>query len=268
VDFPVDNPATGETIAHVGNTSIALAHDAILSAEKALTSWRNTTAKSRAQILRKWFDLIIDNADDLAFLMTLEQGKPLAEAKGEVIYGASFVEWFAEQAKRIEGSVLESPQLGRELLVLKQGIGVCAAITPWNFPIAMITRKVAPALAAGCTVVIKPAEQTPLSALALAELARQAGIPAGVLNVVTGDANRSVEIGKVLCESGVVRKLTFTGSTEVGRILMQQCAPTIKKLSLELGGHAPFIVFEDADLDKAVDGLVASKFRNAGQTCV
>lgn len=268
VDFPVDNPSTGETIAQVGNTSIALAHDAILCAEKALASWRNTTAKSRAQMLRKWFDLIIDNADDLAFLMTLEQGKPLAEAKGEVIYGASFVEWFAEQAKRIEGSVLESPQLGRELLVLKQGIGVCAAITPWNFPIAMITRKVAPALAAGCTVVIKPAEQTPLSALALAELSRQAGIPAGVLNVITGDANRSIEIGKVLCESEIVRKLTFTGSTEVGRILMQQCAPTIKKLSLELGGHAPFIVFEDADLDKAADGLIASKFRNAGQTCV
>ena len=267
-DFPVDNPATGETIAQVGNTSIALAHDAILCAEKALISWRNTTAKSRAQMLRKWFDLIIDNTDDLAFLMTLEQGKPLAEAKGEVVYGASFVEWFAEQAKRIEGSVLESPQLGRELLVLKQGIGVCAAITPWNFPIAMITRKVAPALAAGCTVVIKPAEQTPLSALALAELARQAGFPAGVLNVITGDAERSIEIGKVLCESEVVRKLTFTGSTEVGRILMQQCAPTIKKLSLELGGHAPFIVFEDADLNKAVDGLIASKFRNAGQTCV
>ncbi|MGF4226777.1 aldehyde dehydrogenase family protein, partial [Klebsiella pneumoniae] len=230
-DFEVDNPSTGQTIAQVGNTSIALTHDAILCAEKALSSWRNTTAKSRAQILRKWFDLIIDNADDLAFLMTLEQGKPLAEAKGEVIYGASFVEWFAEQAKRIEGSVLESPQLGRELLVLKQGIGVCAAITPWNFPIAMITRKVAPALAAGCTVVIKPAEQTPLSALALAELSRQAGIPAGVLNVITGDSSRSVEIGKVLCESEVVRKLTFTGSTEVGRILMQQCAPTIKKLS-------------------------------------
>ena len=266
--FPVDNPSTGETIAQVGNSSVALTHDAILSAEKALVSWRTTTAKSRAQMMRKWFDLIIDNADDLALLMTLEQGKPLAEAKGEVIYGASFVEWFAEQAKRIEGSVLESPQLGRELLVLKQGIGVCAAITPWNFPIAMITRKVSPALAAGCTVVIKPAEQTPLSALALAELGRQAGFPSGVLNVITGDADRSIELGKVLCASETVRKLTFTGSTEVGRILMQQCAPTIKKLSLELGGHAPFIVFEDADLNKAVDGLIASKFRNAGQTCV
>ncbi|HEX4842739.1 MAG TPA: NAD-dependent succinate-semialdehyde dehydrogenase [Limnobacter sp.] len=266
--FDVDNPANGEVIAQVGNTPVALAHDAILAAERALGSWRNTTAKSRAQMLRKWFDLIVANADDLALIMTLEQGKPLAEAKGEVIYGASFVEWFAEQAKRIEGSVLESPQPGRELLVIKQGIGVCAAITPWNFPIAMITRKVAPALAAGCTVVVKPAEQTPLSALALAELGRQAGFPAGVLNVITADAQRSIDIGRVLCESEVVRKLSFTGSTEVGRILMAQCAPTIKKLSLELGGHAPFIVFEDANLDAAVDGLISSKYRNAGQTCV
>ncbi|HEY1058131.1 MAG TPA: NAD-dependent succinate-semialdehyde dehydrogenase [Limnobacter sp.] len=266
--FPVDNPATGATIAEVGNASVEQTRQAIEHADKAFQSWKNTTAKSRAQLLRKWFDLIVANTGDLATLMTLEQGKPLAEAKGEVAYGASFVEWFAEQAKRIEGSVLESPQAGRELLVLKQGIGVCAAITPWNFPIAMITRKVAPALAAGCTVVIKPAEQTPLSALALAELARQAGIPAGVLNVITADSDRSIEVGKVLCDSDTVRKLTFTGSTEVGRILMKQCAPTIKKLSLELGGHAPFIVFEDADLDKAVDGLMASKFRNAGQTCV
>lgn len=266
--FPVDNPATGQHIALVGNASSALAHESIAHAEKALVEWRKTTAKSRAQLMRKWFDLIIENTEDLAKLMTLEQGKPLAEARGEVVYGASFVEWFAEQAKRIEGSVLESPLAGRELLVLKQGIGVCAAITPWNFPIAMITRKVAPALAAGCTVVIKPAEQTPLSALALAELARQAGLPAGVLNVLTADSDRSIEVGNILCESDVVRKLTFTGSTEVGRILMKQCAPTIKKLSLELGGHAPFIVFEDADLDKAVEGLVASKYRNAGQTCV
>ncbi|MCQ8896819.1 NAD-dependent succinate-semialdehyde dehydrogenase [Limnobacter humi] len=266
--FPVDNPATGATIAEVGNASVEQTSQAIEHADQAFQSWKNTTAKSRAQLLRKWFDLIVANTTDLATLMTLEQGKPLAEAKGEVTYGASFVEWFAEQAKRIEGSVLESPQAGRELLVLKQGIGVCAAITPWNFPIAMITRKVAPALAAGCTVVIKPAEQTPLSALALAELARQAGIPPGVLNVITADSDRSIEVGKVLCESDAVRKLTFTGSTEVGRILMKQCAPTIKKLSLELGGHAPFIVFEDADLDKAVDGLMASKFRNAGQTCV
>ncbi|HEX4880610.1 MAG TPA: NAD-dependent succinate-semialdehyde dehydrogenase [Limnobacter sp.] len=266
--FDVDNPANGQVIAQVGNTPVALAHDAILAAQQALANWRDTTAKSRAQLLRKWFDLIVANADDLALLMTLEQGKPIAEAKGEVIYGASFVEWFAEQAKRIEGSVLESPQAGRELLVLKQGIGVCAAITPWNFPIAMITRKVAPALAAGCTVVVKPAEQTPLSALALAELGRQAGLPAGVLNVITADAERSINIGHVLCESEIVRKLSFTGSTEVGRILMAQCAPTIKKLSLELGGHAPFIVFDDANLEAAVDGLIASKYRNAGQTCV
>lgn len=266
--FDVDNPSTGETIAKVGNAPVALAHEAIEVAHKALIGWRAQTAKARAGILRKWNDLILANADDLARLMTLEQGKPVAEAKGEVTYGASFVEWFAEQAKRIEGSVLESPQPGRELLVLKQPVGVCAAITPWNFPIAMITRKVAPALAAGCTVVVKPAEQTPLSALALAVLAKQAGIPDGVFNVITADSARSIEVGKVLCESETVRKLTFTGSTEVGRILMAQCAPTIKKLSLELGGHAPFIVFEDADIDQAVDGLIASKYRNAGQTCV
>lgn len=266
--FEVDNPADGSTLAQVGNATVQQTQLAINSANVALNPWRNTPAKTRANILRKWFNLIIENTQDLALLMTLEQGKPLAEAKGEVGYGASFVEWFAEQAKRIEGSVLESPIANRELLVLKQGIGVCAAITPWNFPIAMITRKVAPALAAGCTVVIKPAEQTPLSALALSELAKQAGIPAGVLNVITADAQRSIEVGKLLCESDIVRKLSFTGSTEVGRILMQQCAPTIKKLSLELGGHAPFIVFEDADLDKAVQGAIASKYRNAGQTCV
>lgn len=266
--FPVDNPATGEVIAEVGNCSAAQTELAIRTAHAALQSWQATPAKTRANLLRKWFDLIIANTDDLALIMTTEQGKPLAEAKGEVGYGASFIEWFAEQAKRIEGAVLESPQAGRELLVLKQAIGVCAAITPWNFPIAMITRKVGPALAAGCTVVIKPAEQTPLSALALAKLAEEAGIPPGVINIVTGDASRSIEIGKVLCESEVVRKLSFTGSTEVGRILMQQCAPTIKKLSLELGGHAPFIVFGDADIDKAVEGAMASKYRNAGQTCV
>ncbi|MFN4330135.1 MAG: NAD-dependent succinate-semialdehyde dehydrogenase [Limnobacter sp.] len=266
--FPVDNPANGEVLVRVGNTSDAQVTMAIAAAERAFQTWKSTTAKSRAALLRRWHDLILANTEDLARLMTLEQGKPLAESRGEVAYGASFVEWFAEQGKRIEGSVLESPAAGRELLVLKQGIGVCAAITPWNFPIAMITRKVAPALAAGCTVLIKPAEQTPLCALAMAELARQAGIPAGVLNVLTGDSARSIAIGKLLCDSPVVRKLTFTGSTEVGRILMQQCAPTIKKLSLELGGHAPFIVFEDADLDKALEGIMASKFRNAGQTCV
>lgn len=266
--FPVDNPANGEIIAKVSNTSLEQAAQAILAAKTALSTWKNSTAKSRAELLRTWFNLILEHADDLARLLTLEQGKPLAEAKAEVVYGASFVEWFAEQAKRIEGSVLESPQPGRELLVLKQGIGVCAAITPWNFPIAMVTRKVAPALAAGCTVLLKPAEQTPLSALALAQLALEAGIPAGVLNVLPAEASRSVEIGQLLCASEAIRKLSFTGSTEVGRILMQQCAPTIKKLSLELGGHAPFIVFEDAHIDDAVSGLMASKFRNAGQTCV
>jgi succinate-semialdehyde dehydrogenase/glutarate-semialdehyde dehydrogenase len=266
--FSVDNPANGEIIAKVSNTSLEQATQAILAAQTALSTWKNTTAKSRAELLRAWFNLILQHADDLARLLTLEQGKPLAEAKAEVVYGASFVEWFAEQAKRIEGSILESPQPGRELLVLKQSIGVCAAITPWNFPIAMVTRKVAPALAAGCTVLLKPAEQTPLCALALAQLALEAGIPAGVLNVLPADAQRSVDIGQLLCASEVVRKLSFTGSTEVGRILMQQCAPTIKKLSLELGGHAPFIVFEDAHIDDAVSGLMASKFRNAGQTCV
>ena len=259
---------TGDLIGQYHQASAEQARQAIQAARAAQPLWAASGLESRQQVLMAIGDELIARKEELGELLSREEGKPLAEAKGEVIYGASFVEWFAEQAKRIEGSVLESPQLGRELLVLKQGIGVCAAITPWNFPIAMITRKVAPALAAGCTVVIKPAEQTPLSALALAELARQAGFPAGVVNVITGDADRSIEIGKVLCASEIVRKLTFTGSTEVGRILMQQCAPTIKKLSLELGGHAPFIVFEDADLDKAADGLIASKFRNAGQTCV
>ncbi len=218
--------------------------------------------------MRKWFELMLAHADDLAALMTAEQGKPLAEAKGEVIYGASFIEWFAEEAKRVSGDVPASTWRDKRMVVLKQPIGVCASITPWNFPIAMITRKVAPALAAGCTIVIKPAEQTPLSALALAELAQRAGIPAGVLNVVTADAERSIEVGQVLCSSPIVRHLSFTGSTPVGRILMQQCAPTVKKLGLELGGHAPFIVFDDADLDAAVEGALASKYRNAGQTCV
>jgi succinate-semialdehyde dehydrogenase/glutarate-semialdehyde dehydrogenase len=218
--------------------------------------------------MRKWFDLILANADDLAALMTAEQGKPLAEAKGEVMYGASFIEWFAEEAKRVNGDVMSSTWSDKRMVILKQPIGVCASITPWNFPIAMITRKVAPAVAAGCTIVIKPAEQTPLSALALAELAQRAGLPPGVINIVTADAERSVEVGKVLCSSPIVRHLSFTGSTPVGRILMQQCAPTIKKLGLELGGHAPFIVFDDADLDAAVEGALQSKYRNAGQTCV
>jgi succinate-semialdehyde dehydrogenase/glutarate-semialdehyde dehydrogenase len=266
--FAVDNPATGKVIAQVSNLGATEAEVAIAAAEAALPAWRAKTAKERSAILRRWFDLIVANSDDLARILTLEQGKPLAEAKGEVAYGASFLEWFAEEAKRVAGSIPASTWSDKRMLVLKQPIGVCAAITPWNFPIAMITRKIAPALAAGCTIVIKPAEQTPLSALALAELSRQAGIPPGVVNVVTGDAEHSVLIGKALCASPVVRHLSFTGSTEVGRILMAQCAPTIKKLGLELGGHAPFIVFEDADIDAAVAGAMASKYRNAGQTCV
>jgi len=266
--FVVDNPATGEVIAQVSNLGAAEAEAAIAAAEAALPAWRAKTAKERSSILRRWFDLIVANSDDLSRILTLEQGKPLAEAKGEVAYGASFLEWFAEEAKRVAGSIPASTWSDKRMLVLKQPIGVCAAITPWNFPIAMITRKIAPALAAGCTIVIKPAEQTPLSALALAELSRRAGIPAGVINVITGDAAQSVAIGKALCASPIVRHLSFTGSTEVGRILMAQCAPTIKKLGLELGGHAPFIVFEDADIDAAVAGAMASKYRNAGQTCV
>jgi len=219
-------------------------------------------------VMLKWFHLLQQHADDLARIMTAEQGKPLAEAKGEVAYGASFVEWFAEEGRRVYGETIPSTDAGKRFLVIRQPVGVCAAITPWNFPIAMITRKVAPALAAGCTVVVKPAEQTPLSALAVAELAQRAGMPAGVLNVVAADSAHSIEIGKVLCTSDVVRHLSFTGSTEVGRILAAQCAPTIKKLGLELGGNAPFIVFDDADLDSAVEGAMVSKYRNAGQTCV
>lgn len=266
--FAVHNPATGALIAKVSNLDTRHAQDAIAAAQDALPTWSALTGKERATVLRKWFDLIVANADDLAAIMTAEQGKPLAEAKGEVLYGASFVEWFAEEAKRVSGDVLASTWVDKRTLVLKQPIGVCAAITPWNFPLAMITRKVAPALAAGCTIVIKPAEQTPLSALALAELAMRAGMPAGVLNVITGDAEQSIVLGRVLCGSSVVRHLSFTGSTPVGRILMQQCAPTLKKLALELGGHAPFIVFDDADVDAAVEGALQSKFRNAGQTCV
>ena len=266
--FAVSNPATDETIATVANLETKDAELAISAAEKALPAWRSKLAKERAHIMRKWFDLIIENTQDLAKLMTLEQGKPLSEAAGEVVYGASFVEWFAEEAKRVEGSILGTTWSDKRLMVLKQPIGVCVAITPWNFPIAMITRKIAPALAAGCTIVIKPAELTPLSALALAELAKRAGIPDGVINIVTADATQSIVIGKTLCSSPTVRHLSFTGSTEVGRILMEQCAPTVKKLALELGGHAPFIVFEDADIDAAVSGAMASKFRNSGQTCV
>ena len=266
--FAVSNPATDETIATVANLETKDAELAISAAEKALPAWRSKLAKERAHIMRKWFDLIIENTQDLAKLMTLEQGKPLIEAAGEVVYGASFGEWFAEEAKRVEGSILGTTWSDKRLMVLKQPIGVCVAITPWNFPIAMITRKIAPALAAGCTIVIKPAELTPLSALALAELAKRAGIPDGVINIVTADATQSIVVGKTLCSSPTVRHLSFTGSTEVGRILMEQCAPTVKKLALELGGHAPFIVFEDADIDAAVSGAMASKFRNSGQTCV
>ena len=266
--FTVSNPATDDIIAAVANLEVKDVELAIAAAENALPAWRSKLAKERAQIMRKWFDLIIENTQDLAKLMTLEQGKPLAEAAGEVVYGASFVEWFAEEAKRVEGSILGTTWGDKRMMVLKQAIGVCVAITPWNFPIAMITRKIAPALAAGCTIVIKPAELTPLSALALAELAKRAGIPDGVINIVTADADQSIVIGKTLCSSPTVRHLSFTGSTEVGRILMEQCAPTVKKLALELGGHAPFIVFEDADIDAAVIGAMSSKFRNSGQTCV
>jgi succinate-semialdehyde dehydrogenase/glutarate-semialdehyde dehydrogenase len=266
--FGVDNPADGARIADVANCGRAEAARAIAAAERALPDWRARTAKERAAVLRKWFDLMMAAQEDLATLMTAEQGKPLAESRGEIAYGAGFVEWFAEEGKRVYGDTIPSPWRDKRLLVFREPIGVCAAITPWNFPNAMITRKVAPALAAGCTVVIKPAEQTPLSALAIAELAARAGFPAGVINVLPADEARSIDVGKALCESPVVRKLSFTGSTAVGRILMAQSAPTLKKLSLELGGNAPFIVFDDADVDAAVEGAIASKYRNAGQTCV
>lgn len=241
---------------------------AVAAAHAALPAWRKITAKERGARLRAWFDLITAHSDQLAALMTAEQGKPIAEAKGEVIYGASFLEWFAEEAKRVYGDVIPSPLPGRKLFVMKEPIGVVAAITPWNFPLAMITRKCAPAIAAGCTVIVKPAEATPLTALALADLSVQAGIPPGVFNVVVGDAESAPEIGRVMCTDTRVRKVSFTGSTEVGRILLRQSADTVKKLSLELGGNAPFIVFDDADLDAAVEGAIASKYRNAGQTCV
>jgi succinate-semialdehyde dehydrogenase / glutarate-semialdehyde dehydrogenase len=261
----VTNPATGEVVASVPKMGRTETARAILAADVAQKQWKNLTAAARATILRRWFDLIKLHSEDLALILTTEQGKPLAEARGEVNYGASFIEWFAEEAKRVYGETIPSPANDRRLLVIKQPIGVTAAITPWNFPIAMITRKAGPALAAGCSMIIKPAEQTPLSAIALAVLAEEAGVPSGVLQVITGKAR---EIGAVLCESPVVTKLSFTGSTEVGRILMRQCADTIKKLSLELGGNAPFIVFDDANLDAAVEGAMISKFRNAGQTCV
>jgi succinate-semialdehyde dehydrogenase/glutarate-semialdehyde dehydrogenase len=266
--FDVRNPADGGKLAEVANCAAPDAERAIAAASRAWPAWRSLTAKDRAAILKRWNDLILSNADDLARLMTAEQGKPLAESRGEITYGASFVEWFAEEGKRVYGETIPPHAPDKRLLVFKEPVGVCAAITPWNFPNAMITRKVAPALAAGCTVVVKPAEQTPLSALALAELAHRAGIPPGALNVLPSDSIYSVEVGRALCDSPTVRKLSFTGSTAVGRILMQQCAPTLKKLSLELGGNAPFIVFDDADLDAAVEGALASKYRNTGQTCV
>ena len=266
--FDIVDPATGHKLADVANLGPNDAEAAIAAANAAWPAWKAKTAKERSIILRKWFDLLMANQDDIARIMTAEQGKPLAEAKGEVAYGASFVEWFAEEAKRVNGETLPQFDNNRRLMVLKQAIGVCAAITPWNFPLAMITRKVAPALAAGCPVIIKPAELTPLTALAAAVLAMRAGIPAGVLNMVTADAENSIAVGKVICASPVVRHLSFTGSTEVGRILMAQSAPTVKKLSLELGGNAPFLVFDDADIDSAVEGAFASKYRNAGQTCV
>ncbi|WP_310627519.1 NAD-dependent succinate-semialdehyde dehydrogenase [Limnohabitans sp.] len=266
--FDVHDPATGKKLADVANLTAQDAEAAINAANAAWPAWRNKTGKERSLILRKWFDLLMANQEDLGRIMTAEQGKPFAEAKGEVAYGASFVEWFAEEAKRVNGETLPQFDNNRRLMVLKQPIGVCAAITPWNFPLAMITRKVAPALAAGCPVIIKPAELTPLTALAAAELAIRAGIPAGVLNIITADSDNSIAIGKVFCSNDIVRHISFTGSTEVGRILMAQSAPSIKKLALELGGNAPFIVFDDADIDSAVEGAMASKYRNAGQTCV
>jgi succinate-semialdehyde dehydrogenase/glutarate-semialdehyde dehydrogenase len=264
--FAVTNPATGATIAEVADFGAEETRRAIEAASRAWPAWRKRTAKDRANLMRKWFELIMANQEDLAQIMTAEQGKPLAETRGEVAYGASFIEWFAEEGKRVYGDVIPTTQAGRRILVFKEPIGVVASITPWNFPNAMITRKCAPALAAGCTFLIKPAAETPLSALALAELAHRAGIPAGVFNVVTG--KKASVIGAELTGNPLVRKFSFTGSTEIGKLLMRQCASTVKKVSLELGGNAPFIVFDDADLDAAADGAMLSKFRNMGQTCV
>ena len=266
--YPVANPANGTVLARIPRCGAAETRRAIAAAEVAWPAWRARTAKERGQVLRRWFELMNAHAEDLARLITAEGGKPLAEARGEVAYAASFVEWFAEEGKRAYGETIPTTAPDKRLAVIKQPVGVCAAITPWNFPAAMITRKVAPALAAGCPVVVKPAEQTPLTALALAELAGRAGLPAGVFNVVTGDGADAPAIGAELTASPVVRKLSFTGSTAVGRLLMAQSAPTLKKLSLELGGNAPFIVFDDADVDAAVEGLMVAKYRNAGQTCV
>src|SRR5713226_4954946 len=263
--IPVTNPATGETLGTVPRMGAEETRQAIEAADRALPAWRGKTAKERAQILRRWFDLMMANQDDLATLMTAEQGKPLAESKGEIAYAAAFIEWFGEEGKRIYGDTIPAHASDKRIVVTKEPIGVCAAITPWNFPAAMITRKAGPALAAGCTMVLKPATATPFSALALCELAERAGVPKGVFSCVTGPAS---EIGGELTSNPTVRKLTFTGSTEIGKLLMEQCAATVKKMSLELGGNAPFIVFDDADLDAAVEGAIASKYRNTGQTCV
>ena len=261
----VCNPATEQRIATIPNIGAAQTQQAIAAAERALPAWKARTADERCRILRRWYELMLQHQEDLALLMTSEQGKPLAEARGEIAYAASYIEWFAEEGRRVYGEMIPSPWADKRILVSREPVGVCAAITPWNFPAAMITRKVAPALAVGCTIIVKPATQTPLSALAMAELAIRAGVPAGVFSVITGDAR---PIGSALTSSPVVRKLTFTGSTEVGRVLAAQCAPTLKRMSLELGGNAPFIVFDDADLDQAVIGAMASKYRNTGQTCV
>ncbi|MEN8283307.1 NAD-dependent succinate-semialdehyde dehydrogenase [Acinetobacter gerneri] len=264
-NFNVSNPATNEVIETVPSVTTAQVEQAVEAAETAFQTWKLTTAKERSLLLKKWYQLIVENQEDLAVILSSEQGKSITESRGEILYGASFIEWFAEEAKRTYGDVIPHDKQGRRLVVIRQPVGVVAAITPWNFPNAMITRKVGPALAAGCTVIIKPASETPLSALALVALAEQAGIPKGVVNVVTGSAR---EIGAVLTEHPLVRKVSFTGSTQIGKLLMQQCSSTMKKVSMELGGNAPFIIFEDADLDRAVDGAIASKFRNSGQTCV
>jgi succinate-semialdehyde dehydrogenase / glutarate-semialdehyde dehydrogenase len=263
--FEVVDPATGQSLGYVPNMGAVETRRAIDAANRAWPAWRKKTAKERAAIMRRWYELMLENADDLAMILTREQGKPLAEAKGEIVYAASFIEWFAEEGKRVSGDTLASPAADKRIVVTKEPIGVCAAITPWNFPSAMITRKVGPALAAGCPIVVKPAEATPFSAFAMAVLAERAGLPKGVLNILTGDPKL---IGAELTSNPVVRKLSFTGSTQVGRLLMAQSAPTVKKVSLELGGNAPFIVFDDADIDAAVEGAIASKYRNSGQTCV
>ncbi|HBO13257.1 MAG TPA: succinate-semialdehyde dehydrogenase (NADP(+)), partial [Halieaceae bacterium] len=263
--LPVSNPATGETVAEVAKVGAAETRRAVEAAERAMVDWRRRPAKERAKLLRAWYDALMANQEDLARIMTAEQGKVLAESRGEIAYGASYIEWFGEQAKRIDGDILPGPAPDKRILCLREPVGVVAAITPWNFPNAMIARKAAPALAAGCTVVIKPASETPLSALAMAELALRAGIPAGAINVVAGSSSA---IGGELTANATVRKLTFTGSTPVGKTLVEQCAKTLKRTSMELGGNAPFIVFDDADLDAAVAGAMASKYRNSGQTCV